>query len=115
MFDLKSRDVSPDLLSPSSLSEFGKQGRRRLADQFDGPLSREYHTQGILEDHGNGCRHSARIEQFVHNAITSGMFRDEGEVIRQALHLLQQHDTGEQLRQEIQPALERLDRGEGLS
>lgn len=55
------------------------------------------------------------FEQFVQNAITSGMFRDEGEVIRQALHLLQQREHRlEQLRQEIQPALERLDRGEGI-
>lgn len=55
------------------------------------------------------------FERFIQNAITSGTYRDETEVISEALRLLQEREHRlEQLRQEIRPALERLDRGEGI-
>jgi antitoxin ParD1/3/4 len=55
------------------------------------------------------------FERFVQNAVTSGTFRDEAEVISEALRLLQERERRlEYLRQQIHPALERLDRGERI-
>ena len=51
---------------------------------------------------------------FVQGIIASGDYRSEAEVVVEALRVLQQREQRlQELRQEIQPALERLDRGEG--
>jgi len=53
--------------------------------------------------------------QFVHEVIRSGSFRSEAEVIGEALRLLKERQSRlEVLRGEIRPALDRLDRGEGI-
>ena len=55
------------------------------------------------------------LQQFVHNAIDAGSYKDEAEVVGQALRMLQQRQRRiEELRREIQPALDQLDRGEGI-
>ena len=55
------------------------------------------------------------LQQFVHNAIDAGNYKDEAEVVGQALRMLQQRQRRiDELRREIQPALDRLDRGEGI-
>jgi antitoxin ParD1/3/4 len=57
----------------------------------------------------------ADLQQFVHQVIDNGSFKSENEVVRQALRLLQQRQQKiEELRREIQPALDQLDRGEGI-
>jgi putative addiction module CopG family antidote len=53
------------------------------------------------------------LQQFVHQVIDAGGYKSEAEVVGQALRLLQQRQL-EELRREIQPALDRLDRGEGI-
>jgi putative addiction module CopG family antidote len=53
--------------------------------------------------------------QFVSGAIDRGAFRSESEVVSAALRLLRDREQRlEELRKEIRPALERLDRGEGI-
>ena len=53
--------------------------------------------------------------QFVSSAIDRGAFRSETEVVSAALRLLRDRERRlEELRHEIRPALERLDRGEGI-
>ncbi len=55
------------------------------------------------------------FQQFVDSAIESGSFKNASEVVGEALRLLQQRQHRlQQLRAEIQPALQRLDRGEGI-
>jgi antitoxin ParD1/3/4 len=55
------------------------------------------------------------LQQFVHTVIDAGSFKNEAEVIGEALRLLQERQRRiEELRREIQPAWERLDRGEGI-
>jgi antitoxin ParD1/3/4 len=55
------------------------------------------------------------LQQFVHQVIDNGSFKSETEVVGQALRLLQQRQRKiEDLRREIQPALDELDRGEGI-
>ena len=55
------------------------------------------------------------FEQFVRSVINSGTFHSESEVIGEALRLLRERQGRVQsLREEITPALERLDRGEGI-
>jgi antitoxin ParD1/3/4 len=55
------------------------------------------------------------LQQFVHQVIDNGSFKSENEVVGQALRLLQQRQQKiEELRREIQPALDQLDRGEGI-
>ena len=55
------------------------------------------------------------LQQFVHQAIDAGNYKSEAEVVGQALRLLQERQRRiEELRREIQPALDRLDRGEGI-
>ncbi len=50
---------------------------------------------------------------FVQSMIVSGGFRSETEVVGEALRLMQERQRRlEELRAEIQPSLERLDRGE---
>jgi antitoxin ParD1/3/4 len=57
----------------------------------------------------------ADLQQFVHNAIDAGSYKNEAEVVGQALRLLQERQQRiEELRREIQPALEQLDRSEGI-
>jgi len=57
----------------------------------------------------------ADLQQFVHNAIDTGGYKNEAEVVGQALRLLQERQRRiEELRREIQPALDQLDRGEGI-
>ena len=57
----------------------------------------------------------ADLQQFVHNAIDAGSYKNETEVVGEALRLLQERQRRiEALRREIQPALDRLDRGEGI-
>jgi antitoxin ParD1/3/4 len=55
------------------------------------------------------------LQQFIHQVIDNGSFKSETEVVGQALRLLQQRQQKiEELRREIQPALDQLDRGEGI-
>jgi antitoxin ParD1/3/4 len=55
------------------------------------------------------------LQQFVHTVIDAGSYKDEAEVVGQALRLLQERQRRiEELRREIQPALDELDRGEGI-
>jgi antitoxin ParD1/3/4 len=55
------------------------------------------------------------LQQFVDQIIGAGGYKSEAEVVGQALRLLQQRQRRiEELRREIQPALEQLDRGEGI-
>ena len=55
------------------------------------------------------------FQQFVHTVIDAGSFKNETEVVGEALRLLQERQRRiEELRREIQPALDQLDRGEGI-
>jgi putative addiction module CopG family antidote len=55
------------------------------------------------------------LQQFVHQVIDSGAFKSEAEVVSQSLRLLAERQRRiEELRREIQPALDQLDRGEGI-
>jgi antitoxin ParD1/3/4 len=55
------------------------------------------------------------LQQFVHDVINTGDYKSEADVVSQALRLLQQRQQKiEELRREIQPALDQLDRGEGI-
>ena len=55
------------------------------------------------------------FQQFVHTVIDAGSFKNESEVVGEALRLLQERQRRiEELRREIQPALDQLDRGEGI-
>ena len=55
------------------------------------------------------------FRQFVDTAISSGAFTSESDVVGAALRLLQERQHRlDGLRNEIRPALERLDRGEGI-
>jgi antitoxin ParD1/3/4 len=55
------------------------------------------------------------LQQFVHQVIDSGSYKSETDVVDQALRLLQDRQKRiEKLRRDIQPALDRLDRGEGI-
>jgi antitoxin ParD1/3/4 len=57
----------------------------------------------------------AEFQQFVESAIQSGSFHNESEVIGEALRLLQKRQSYIQhLREQIEPALGQLDRGEGV-
>jgi antitoxin ParD1/3/4 len=54
-------------------------------------------------------------QQFVHSVVGRGSYKSEAEVVGTALGLLRDRESRiEQLRAEIQPALNRLDRGEGI-
>lgn len=54
-------------------------------------------------------------QNIVSRAIGSGNYKSESEVVGDALRLLEQRRQSiEELRREIQPALDRLDRGEGI-
>ena len=53
------------------------------------------------------------LQPFVQSMIAGGSFHSETEVVGEALRLLQNRQRRlEELRAEIQPALDRLDRGE---
>ena len=55
------------------------------------------------------------FQQFVHSVIDAGSYKNETEVVGEALRLLQDRQQRiEELRREIQPALDQLDRGEGI-
>jgi antitoxin ParD1/3/4 len=55
------------------------------------------------------------LQQFVHQVIDAGSYKSEAEVVGQALRLLQERQRRiEELRHELQPALDQLDRGEGI-
>ena len=55
------------------------------------------------------------LQQFVHNVVDAGSYKNESEVVGEALRLLQERQKRiEELRREIQPALDQLDRGEGI-
>ena len=55
------------------------------------------------------------LQPFVHQIIDAGSYKTEAEVVDRALRLLQERQRRiEELRCEIQPALDRLDRGEGI-
>lgn len=54
------------------------------------------------------------LQQFVQQEIASGRYQSEEDVVREGLRLLRERDRRLQaLREDIQPALEQLDRGEG--
>jgi antitoxin ParD1/3/4 len=58
------------------------------------------------------------FQQFVHQVIDSGSYQSEAAVVGDALRLLQRRQERqrrlEELRREIQPALDDLDRGENV-
>ena len=55
------------------------------------------------------------FQQFVHQVINAGSYTSEAAVVGEALRLLQQRQRRlEELRREIQPALDGLGRGEGV-
>ncbi|MBN1394506.1 MAG: type II toxin-antitoxin system ParD family antitoxin [Pirellulales bacterium] len=57
----------------------------------------------------------SEFQQFVNQVIDSGSCNTESEVVSDALRLHEQRRRRiEELRREIQPALDRLDRGEGI-
>ncbi len=57
----------------------------------------------------------SEFQRFVNQVIGSGSYTTESEVVGDALRLLQQRRQRiEELRREIQPALDQLDRGEGI-
>ncbi len=57
----------------------------------------------------------SEFQPFVDQVIHSGSFKSEANVVGSALRLLQDRQRRiEELRREIQPALDRLDRGEGI-
>jgi putative addiction module CopG family antidote len=57
----------------------------------------------------------AEFAQFVSGAVGRGDFRSESEVVGAALQLLRDRQRRlEELRNEVRPALDRLDRGEGI-
>ncbi|MBI4556487.1 MAG: type II toxin-antitoxin system ParD family antitoxin [Candidatus Hydrogenedentes bacterium] len=58
-----------------------------------------------------------QLEAFVHKKVKSGQYHSANEVVRQALHLLKEHDRAdkmrlEELRREIAIGVELADRGE---
>jgi antitoxin ParD1/3/4 len=54
-------------------------------------------------------------QQFVQAVIDAGSYQNEAEVVADALRLLEERQRRiEELRREIQPALDELDRGEGI-
>lgn len=55
------------------------------------------------------------IAQFIRDSISSGNFHSESDVVTAALRVFRNRETRRaQLQQEIQPAIDRLDRGEGI-
>ncbi len=55
----------------------------------------------------------SEYQQFVANAIACGEFKTEGEVVAEALRILEERrQTTEYLRREMQVGLDELDRGE---
>jgi putative addiction module CopG family antidote len=57
----------------------------------------------------------AELQQFVHQVIDAGSYQNEEAVVGEALRLLQHRQRRiEELRREIQPALDDLDRGENV-
>jgi antitoxin ParD1/3/4 len=55
------------------------------------------------------------LQQFVHQIIDAGGYQSEAEVVGQALRLLQERQRRiDELRREVEPALDQLDRGEGI-
>jgi putative addiction module CopG family antidote len=58
---------------------------------------------------------SPDLQQFVHQVIAAGNYKNENEVVDRAIRLLQQRQQRiDELRREVQPALDQLDRGEGV-
>jgi len=57
----------------------------------------------------------SELQPFVDQIIHSGSYNSEAEVVGSALRLLRERQARiEELRQKIQPALDQLDRGEGI-
>jgi antitoxin ParD1/3/4 len=57
----------------------------------------------------------AEFQQFVHQVIDAGSYQSEEAVVGEALRLLQHRQRRlDELRREIQPALDDLDRGENV-
>jgi antitoxin ParD1/3/4 len=55
----------------------------------------------------------ADLEQFVEQELASGKYASRDELVTEAVRLLRERERRlEELRQEVLPALERLDRGE---
>jgi putative addiction module CopG family antidote len=55
------------------------------------------------------------LNTFVHQAVAMGAYESEEAMVVAALRLLQQRDKKlKELRAELQPALDSLDRGEGI-
>jgi putative addiction module CopG family antidote len=55
------------------------------------------------------------MQQFLRSMVDQGKFHTEAEVVEEALRVLQKRQQHiEKLRQEILPAIERLNRGEGI-
>jgi putative addiction module CopG family antidote len=56
------------------------------------------------------------LTQFVQDEVVAGGYQTESEVVSAALRLMRdRRRRAEYVRREIQPSLERLDRGEGIS
>lgn len=57
----------------------------------------------------------ADLQEFVHQVIADGSYKSAADVVSQAIRLLEERRRRiDELRREIQPALDRLDRGEGI-
>jgi antitoxin ParD1/3/4 len=57
----------------------------------------------------------ADLEARIRQKVERGEFPDAGEVIREAMRLLDEQDRQfDELRLKLQPALDQLDRGEGI-
>lgn len=55
------------------------------------------------------------LAQFVRQQVAAGRYQTEAEVVSHGVRLLQERERKlEELRQMVLPALERLDRGEGI-
>lgn len=55
------------------------------------------------------------LDAFVHHVVSTGVYKSEEAVMVAALRLLQERENKlEELRAELRPALESLDRGEGI-
>jgi antitoxin ParD1/3/4 len=55
----------------------------------------------------------ANLEDFIHQELTRGKYQSEADLVAEAVRLLRERERRlEELRKELQPALEALDRGE---
>lgn len=58
---------------------------------------------------------SPQLEQVVRRSLESGRYRDETDVLGEALRLLEERDRADRLRASIAEADAEIDRGEGIA